>query len=44
MGYLSATTTGLVTQRRSTVSKAECSVAGNKTQLAHAVEDIISYS
>jgi hypothetical protein len=35
---------GLVTQRRSTVSKTECSVAGDKTRLAHAVEDIIGYS
>jgi hypothetical protein len=35
---------GLVTQQRSTVSKTECSVAGDKTQLAHAIEDIIGYS
>jgi hypothetical protein len=41
VGHLSATTTGLVTQRRSTVSKTECSMAGDKTRLAHAVEDII---
>jgi hypothetical protein len=44
VGHLSATTTGLVTQRRSTVSKTECSMAGDKTRLAHAVEDIIGYS
>jgi hypothetical protein len=41
--HLSATTTGLVTQRRNTISKTECSVAGNKTRLAHTVEDIIGY-
>jgi hypothetical protein len=35
---------GLVMQRRSTISKTECSVAGDKTRLAHAVEDIIDYS
>jgi hypothetical protein len=34
----------LVTQRCSTVSKTECSVAGDKTRLAHAIEDIIGYS
>jgi hypothetical protein len=44
VGHLSATTTGIVTQRRSTVSKTECSVAGDKTQLAQAIEDIIGYS
>jgi hypothetical protein len=42
--HLSATTTGLVMQRCSTVSKTECSVAGDKTRLAHAIEDIIGYS
>jgi hypothetical protein len=31
-------------QWRSTVSKTECSVAGDKTRLAHAIEDIIGYS
>jgi hypothetical protein len=35
---------GVVTQRRSTVSKTECNVACDKTRLAHAVEDIIGYS
>jgi hypothetical protein len=35
---------GLVTQQHSTVSKTECSVAGDKTRLVHAVEDIIGYS
>jgi hypothetical protein len=44
VGHLSATTTGLETQRHSTVSKTECSVAGDKTRRAHAVEDIIGYS
>jgi hypothetical protein len=44
VGHLSATTTGLETQRRNTVSKTECSVADDKTRLAHAVEDIIGYS
>jgi hypothetical protein len=44
VGHLSATTMGLVTQQRRTVSKTECSVAGDKTRLAHAVEDIIGYS
>jgi hypothetical protein len=43
VGHLPATTTGLVTQRRNTVSKIECSVAGDKTRLAHVVEDIIDY-
>jgi hypothetical protein len=44
VGHLSATDMGLVTQRRSTVSKTECSVAADKTQRAHAVEGIIGYS
>jgi hypothetical protein len=44
MGHLSATTTGLVTQRCSIVSKTECSVAGDKIRRAQAVEDIIGYS
>jgi hypothetical protein len=44
VSHLSATTMGLVTQRHSTVSKTECSMAGDKTRLAHAVEDIIGYS
>jgi hypothetical protein len=44
VGHLSAAAMGLVTQRRDTVSKTGCSVAGDKTQLAHAVEDIIGYS
>jgi hypothetical protein len=35
---------GLVAQRHSTVSKTECSMAGDKTRLAHTVEDIIGYS
>jgi hypothetical protein len=34
---------GLVTQRRSTILKTECSVAGYMTRLAHAVKDIIGY-
>jgi hypothetical protein len=44
VGHLSATAMGLVTQWHSTVSKIECSVAGDKTRLAHSVEDIIGYS
>jgi hypothetical protein len=44
VGHLSAHTTGLMMQQRSTVSKAESSVAGDKTRCAHAVEDIIGYS
>jgi hypothetical protein len=44
VGHLSAVAMGLVTQWRSTVSKIECSVAGDKTWLAHAIEDIIGYS
>jgi hypothetical protein len=44
VGHLLATTMGLETQRRNTISKIECSVAGDKTRLAHAVEDIIGYS
>jgi hypothetical protein len=44
VGHLSATTMGLVMQRHSTVSKTECSMAGDKTRLAHTVEDIIDYS
>jgi hypothetical protein len=44
VGHLSATTTGLVTQRHSTVLITECSMAGDKTRRAHAVEEIISYS
>jgi hypothetical protein len=43
VGHLSATTMGLVMQRCSTVSKTECSVAGDKTRHAHAIEDIIGY-
>jgi hypothetical protein len=43
VGHLSATSTGLETQRRIIVSKTECSVVGDKTQLAHGVEDIIGY-
>jgi hypothetical protein len=35
---------GLVTQRHSTMTMAECRVAGDKTQHAHAVEDVIGYS
>jgi hypothetical protein len=31
-------------QQRNIVLKTECSVADDKTQLAHAVEDIIGYS
>jgi hypothetical protein len=42
--HLSATATGLVTQRHSTIPMTECSVAGDKTWRAHAVEDIIGYS
>jgi hypothetical protein len=41
--HLSATATGLVTQRNSTVPMTECRVAGDKTRRAHAVEDIIGY-
>jgi hypothetical protein len=44
VGHLSATTTGLVMQRRSTVSKTKCNMAGDRTRRAHAVEDIIGYS
>jgi hypothetical protein len=44
VGHLSATTTGLVTQRHSAVPMIECSVADDKTQRAHAVKDIIGYS
>jgi hypothetical protein len=44
VGDLSVAAMGLVTQQRSTVSKAECSVAGDKTRLAHTIEDIIGYS
>jgi hypothetical protein len=43
MGHLSATTIGLVTQWHSTVPMTECSMAGDKTRRAHAVEDIIGY-
>jgi hypothetical protein len=35
---------GLLMQWHNTFSKTECSVAGDKTRLAHAVEDTISYS
>jgi hypothetical protein len=44
MGHLSAVAMGLVTQWHSTVSKTECSMADDKTRLAHVVEDIIGYS
>jgi hypothetical protein len=44
MGHLSAVTIGLVMQRHSTLSKTECSMTDDKTQLAHVVEDIIGYS
>jgi hypothetical protein len=44
VGHLSAIAMGLVTQRHDTVSKTECSVAGDKIRLAHAIEDIIGYS
>jgi hypothetical protein len=43
VGHLSATTMSLVMQRHSTVLMTECSVAGDKTQRAHAVEYIIGY-
>jgi hypothetical protein len=43
MGHLSAAAMSLVTQRHSSVSKTECSVAGDKIRLTHTVEDIISY-
>jgi hypothetical protein len=43
MGHLSGTATGLVTQQHRAVPLTECRVAGNKTRLAHAVEDIICY-
>jgi hypothetical protein len=33
-----------VTQWHNTVSKPKCSVVGDKTLLAHAIEDIIGYS
>jgi hypothetical protein len=42
MGHLSATATGLVTQQHITVPMTECRVAGDKTQHAHAIEDIIN--
>jgi hypothetical protein len=35
---------GLVTQWHNTALMTECWVAGDKTQRAHAVEDIIGYS
>jgi hypothetical protein len=44
VGHLSATATGLVTQRHSTVPMTECRVAGDKTRRAHAIEDIVDYS
>jgi hypothetical protein len=44
VGHLSTAAMGLVTQRYSTVSKTECSMAGDKTRLAHVVEDVIGYS
>jgi hypothetical protein len=44
VGHLSAAALGLVTQQRNTISKTECSVAGDKTQLTHTVEDTIGYS
>jgi hypothetical protein len=44
VGHLSATATGLVTQRHISVPMTECSVAGDKTRCAHVVEDIIGYS
>jgi hypothetical protein len=44
VGHLSATATGLVTQRHNTITMTECKVAGDKIRRAHAVEDIIDYS
>jgi hypothetical protein len=44
VGHLLAATMGLVTRQHSTVLKTECNVAGDKTRLAHGVEDIIGYS
>jgi hypothetical protein len=44
MGHLSATATGLVMQRHSTVLMTECRVAGDKTRRAHTVKDIVGYS
>jgi hypothetical protein len=44
VGHLLAVAMGLMTQQRSTVSKTECTVAGDKTRLAHTVKDIIGYS
>jgi predicted nucleic acid-binding Zn ribbon protein len=44
MGHLLAAAMGLVMQWHNTVSKTKCSVVGDKTRLAHAVEDIIGYS
>jgi hypothetical protein len=44
VGHLSATATGLVTQRHSTVPMTECRMTGDKIRRAHAVEDIIDYS
>jgi hypothetical protein len=44
VGHLSAAAMGLVTQQYNTVSKTKCSVAGDKTRLAHTVEYIIGYS
>jgi hypothetical protein len=40
VGHLSATATGLVTQRHSTVPMIECRVACDKTCRAHVIEDI----
>jgi hypothetical protein len=44
VGHLSATATGLVTQRHITVPMTECRVAGDKIRRAHAIEEIIGYS
>jgi hypothetical protein len=44
VGHLSAIATGLVMQRHNTVLMTECRVAGDKTQRAHVIEDIIGYS
>jgi hypothetical protein len=44
VGHLSATVTGLVTQRHSPVPMTECRVADDMTRRAHAVENIVDYS
>jgi hypothetical protein len=42
VGHMSSTATSLVMQRHHVVLLTECRVAGDKTQHAHVVEDIIA--